>query len=420
MKAIPKIPRIQFNTDPVRINNFKAGLKTGANISGRVVQAFSQNQYLVSMRGLHLIAQSDIPLKKGDKFKARIQAKEPKLVLKILNSAEHSDRFSEEWGAKGVEKKLVAEMISAKLPMEKELFERLNGIVRQFSRNRNLRANFGELARAAVKLEKLGLPASLENVRSALTALKGEFGLAGLMAKLQGLLADNQNDIPQELARFIKNLPVKFDPQIVARNLPAIVLLLGLAHESEIKKLLTGKGIPRKVNLKWLLLALEKSVPEASELARRGLSELESMQLRNLPESHSGARDEYQLQIPVCYQGNWEQVDLRFKAHGGKTQQLDKNNASIRLSLDTRFLGKVSALADIKGGFLTLNFYCEKEEVINFVHRNLENLEGGLENLGYTVRGISAMGMSEIEKLEDIEQPSVDAGAGDASLNFVV
>ncbi|NQS98267.1 MAG: flagellar hook-length control protein FliK [candidate division Zixibacteria bacterium] len=420
MNGIPKIPRIQFDVDPVRINNFKAGLKAGATLSGRIVQAYGQNQYLVSMRGLHLIAQSDIPLKKGDKFKAKIQSKEPKLVLKILNSLEHSDRFAEEWGAKGDEKKLVSEMITAKLPMEKGVFERINGIVRQFSRNRNLQASIDELVRAAVRLEKLELPATLENVRSALAALKGDFDLAGLMAKLQGLMMDNRSSMPEELARFIRSLPMKFDPQMAVRNLPAIVLLLGLAHESELKALLMGRRIPRKVNLKWLLLALEKNVPEASELAKRGLSELESMQLRNIPESHSGAKDEYQLQIPVYYQGNWERVDLHFQSHGRGTQQLDKNNASIRVSLDTRFLGKVSALADIRGGFLTLNFYCEKKEVIDFVQNSLGNLQGGLEDLGYTVRGISAMGMSELEELDNAEQFSVDIVDGDSSLNLVV
>ena len=417
MNLISKIPKIQFLSDPERIDHFKQGIKAGATIYGRVLEVFTKDQYLVSLRGINLLAQSDIPMKKGDNFKTKILAKEPQLLLKILNTAEHAEGYAEKWGVKGADKQVLQEMLAAKIPMDKDTFTRINQIVKKFSGNKQLNATLGELVRAAAKLESMGLPANLDNMKNALSALKGEFNLAQLMEALNKLLTEHHEKLPNELIRFLRSMPLKFDPQSVASNLPNIVLLLGLLHESALKNLLTGKKGTPKLNLKWALMILDKLTGESSDTLKKALAGIESMQFVNLPDNISAPKEEYQLQIPLYYQGNWEQMNLHFHSKGGGKNGLDKDNCSIRISLDTRFLGQISALVDITNGFVTANIYCHNDEVIIFLQPQLNELEGGLDGIGYSIRSIS---LQKITDIDDSSETGPSLDRGDSTVNLMV
>ncbi len=209
------------------------------------------------------------------------------------------------------------------------------------------------------------------------------------MANFKFFLAKNETAIDEQLMRFIRNLPMHFDPQMLVRNLPAAVALLGLLHEANLKSLLSGK-LPNKINLKWLLMTLQKILPEVEKLKTAGLDEIEALQLRNLPQVRSFEGDTTYLQLPVYYQGEWERMDLFFRNHSGKQERLDKNNASIRINLDTRYLGKMSALTDIQNGALTLNLVFQKETVTEFIRSNLDQLHQSLADIGYNVRSVTA------------------------------
>ena len=88
-------------------------------------------------------------------------------------------------------------------------------------------------------------------------------------------------------------------------------------------------------------------------------------------------------------------MDVFFRNHSGSQHKLDKDNSSIRVNLDTRFLGKVSALADIQNGALTVNMYCENEEIPEFIRPHLDELKENLAGIGYNVRGISVLNLLE-------------------------
>lgn len=402
MNTISHIPKIQYVSDPQGLENFRQGLKPGTEISGRVLQSFDNNQYLVSMRGMNLIAQSDIPLKNGERFKAKIQSSEPRIVLKISDQSSEAQKLAGQWNVKGDDKHIVSEMMSARMEMNKDVFERIRGVVQKFKGHPQLQGSPQDLAHAAVKLEQLNLPPTLENMKGALLAGKGNFDLAAVLGNLNFFNGEDAPEISADLKRFIQNLPMRFDPQMLSRNLPAAVTLLGILHEAGLKDLLLGK-IPKKVNLKWLMLALEKGFPELTQQKSGGVSDIEAMQLRNLPQSRSAEGDSTYLQLPVYYQGEWERMDVFFRDHSGGGKKMDKNNASIRISLDTRYLGKMSSFTDIQNGALTINLSFEKEEIVDFIRPFTSELKEALDNIGYNVRGLT-VSIFKPDSIEEVEQ----------------
>jgi|GEM_PF-2069748 len=415
MNTITRIPQIQFAIETEKLESFRQSVKIGADIHGRVIQSFGNDQYLVSMRGMNLIAESNLPLKNGDNFRAKVQAVEPRLLLKITDDAAESQKLAEQWNVKGDDRKIVSEMMAARLPMTKESFERIKAVVQQYRHHPQLKASYEELARAAIKLEQMNLPPSLDNLKGALLAVKSNFDMALVMANLKFFLGNDKSELPPELLRFMQNLPARFDPQMLARNLPAAIHLLGLLHEAGLKDLLEGK-IPKKLNLKWLMLALEKGGNELPNEQSSGLNDLEALQFRNLPESRAAETDSAYLQLPIYYQGEWERMDVFFRDHGGNQKQLDKNNASIRISFDSRNLGKISALTDIQNGALTIDLNFENPIIADFIRPFMNELQEAIAALGYDVRSVTA---STHPIVENQTAPVISAFKKSEGFNFI-
>ena len=161
-------------------------------------------------------------------------------------------------------------------------------------------------------------------------------------------------------------------------------------------------------------MLLQANFPELDDIISVSLEELESLQFANLPENRSTSGDTYYLQLPVYYGDDWENLDLFFHSEGGGQQRLDKENASIRISLDSRYLGRLSALVEIRSGFLNIHLYCEREETVEFIQPHLAELENALTELNFNLRGIS---VSPMIAEEDIGQYSF---AGDESFNMIL
>lgn len=414
---IPRMPNIKTVHSQIEVERFKAGLKVGASISGRITHVFGQDQYLVSLRGVNLVAQSDIPMKRGDRFKARIESTEPRLKLKIYDSSGEAERTAAQWGVKDDEKKVLAEMAAARMPMNRKTFNRINALVMKFSGNSNLKAGYGEIARAIIKLEREDLQPTFENLSRQLKAMRGDFDITELMIKLQGLLKNLGGELPEDIVRFLKNLPLNFTPEMVTKNLPAILVLMGLMHEANLKALLKGGKTPRGLNLKMALLNLLSGKSEAANILLPALDNLEAMQLRNLPENRAAQGDTYYLQLPIYHGGNWERLDLYFQQEKGGGARLDKNNVSIRINLDTRQLGKLSVLTDIRNGALAINFYCEREDIAEFIHHYLGEFEADLTEQGFKVRAIAVWTLDKEPELDEFQLPNLE---GDDSLNIIV
>ena len=400
----------------------QSGLKVGATVAGRVTQNFGHNQFMVSLRGVNVMAQSDLPIVKGDRFKARIEAVKPKLLLKIISSA-HNEGIAEQWGLNEDEQKLLNEMSASKLPLNRKNFDRINDVVKKFAGHHKLKADYGEIARAAVKLERQGLELNLENISRQLKAVKGDFNLADLMVKINTMLGEAGENLPQELAQFIKDLPQNFTPEALQKNLPAIVILLGLVHESDLKNLLLKGKFVKHLNLKFPLFKMLTENPGSADHISKMMSDIEAMQLRNLPENRITNGDTYYIQVPVFLNDEWEKVDLFFHSENQSGSRVDKDNVSIRVNLDTKYLGKVSVLTEIKNGAVNIKFYLENEDITNFIQPHLEELNKTLDALDYDIQSISAMTMAAKENFDEnmlFPASVIKHSEGTESVNMIV
>ncbi|MBL7190157.1 flagellar hook-length control protein FliK [bacterium] len=371
------------------MSRFKAGLKLGSNITGRVAQAIGTNQYVVSLRGMHLVAQSDSPLKKGQLFKARVQAVEPKLELKILKDGV-TESLSREWGINEGDRHILDEMSAAKMPLDKENFDRVRDIVQRFKRNPNFKASREEITRAAVRLHQLGLPATEENFAVQLSIVKGDTLLARLLEKLMMMNLSEDSGVPAEVMKFLKSLPQQFSAENMVKNLPVLANLLGLMHESSLKSLLNNLKPGKEMNLKWALMLMQKAGLDSETVNKLG-QHLEAMQFQNLPENRPGAGDNFILQIPVLFKGQWEEAWVKFN-FGGNQKHLDKDNASIRIKLDSRNLGELSAAVDISGGAMIIGLDFQSEETADFVRKFSHELIEAVEGLGYNIKSLTVTG----------------------------
>ena len=377
-------------------NHFKAGFKIGSQITGRVANVLSNNHYVVSLRGLQLVAQSDLPLKKGQLFRAKVRATEPKLELKIIRDGV-SESLLKDWAVGENDRHILEEMSAAKLSMEKEIFNRVRDVVRRFRRHPGFRASSEEIARAAVRLEQLGLPATEDNMAVQLAIVKGDTKITQLLQHLMSMFSRFENELPVEIRQFLQNLPEAFTPQNIARNLPAIVNLLGMMHESALKKLLGKMKLTKSVNLKWAMLFLKEAGIEAESINKLARN-LEALQIQNLPDSRPSAGDNFQLQIPVFFQGRWEEANINFN-FGGNKKHLDRDNASIRITLDSHNLGNMAATIDINGGAMIINLAFQSDEIADFVREHISELAQSLEALDYKIRSLTVTGAGEEEIL---------------------
>ncbi len=410
---LSRIARIQFAFEQGKLDRFKTGLKMGSTMNGKVLQAFGNDQYMVSLRGVNLIAQSDIPMKRGDRFKAEIREVQPRLILKILHAEDQGGRLAEKWGVKGEGRTLISEMVSARMPLSRDLYDRIHAAVRKFSRGGTHKATYEEICRAAVKLEKMNLPLTQANIARQIAAIRAEFNLAEIMVKLGEILSGEGGSLSQKSSDALNRIIAGFTPA-AARNLPAVIMLMGLLHESNLKAFLGGGKPSKEVNLKMLLLMLQGTLSDGDELQRQGLEDLEAMQFRNLPENRSASGDTYYIQVPVCYDGNWENVDLFYHGEGGSKERIDKDNAAIRVNLDSKYLGKLSALAEIQNGALTVHFYFERKDIVDYIQPHLGQLQEALSDTGYDVRAISVSQWAEVDEMVGF------TGGGEESLNMLV
>ena len=404
------------------VNRLQSGMKVGNTVAGRVAQNLGNNQFLVSLRGVNVMAQSDLPMIKGDRFKARIEAVKPKLLLKIISSENHAG-IAEQWGLSEEETKLLDEMSASKLPLNKKNFDRINSVIKKFAKHPQLKADYGDLAKAAVKLERQGLEHTVENMSRQLTAAKGDFNLAELMGKLSAIFGDIQKKMPPELSRFVKSLPQNFTPEALHRNLPAIVMLMGLIHESDLKELLLKGKFAKQLNLKCPLLQMLAQSAETSEDISKLLVDLEAAQVRNLPENRFANGDAYYIQLPVYMNGDWEKMDMFFHSDNQTGDRIDKNNASIRINLDTKYLGKVSALTEIKNGVVNVKLYMENDDIVKFVQPHLEDLNDRLDALDYDIQSISVMTVPPNDNFDEhlpFPDSIIHHEPGMESLNLVV
>ncbi|MDZ7260511.1 MAG: flagellar hook-length control protein FliK [candidate division KSB1 bacterium] len=85
--------KLKLSVSEKDIDDLKAKLHPGEKIQARVLQVFPDNRLLLRFRGVNLIAESEIPFEVGEEIWAKLQALNPKIVLKLFPSTARGGIF---------------------------------------------------------------------------------------------------------------------------------------------------------------------------------------------------------------------------------------------------------------------------------------------------------------------------------------
>ena len=115
---------------------------------------------------------------------------------------------------------------------------------------------------------------------------------------------------------------------------------------------------------------------------------LEANQMLNsAPATRSDSLDYYVFHLPIKTEDGWESGELRLYKRDGE-QELDPENANIRLRLDMRHLGPVDVGMNFQGDSVSCHFHCEQLEAVRRLEDTAPELAQAIDGLGRRVGAI--------------------------------
>lgn len=88
-------------------------------------------------------------------------------------------------------------------------------------------------------------------------------------------------------------------------------------------------------------------------------------------------------QLPVNLSGYNTTAELYVMKRQQSKKRIDPHNTVMFVSLDTKNLGRVETLLDVKGNNVSINLRTEKKQINEFVKENIKYLYSGLADCGY-------------------------------------
>jgi len=378
MAVVPVTPNI-----PVRINSILevsrahlplSNLVPGETLTVSVMEKFSTNQYLLSLKDASITARSDIPLNPGEKLQVKVQSVQPQIILAVVDTQKQSTDAK-------VNERLLQWRVNP------DSLTQLLGKVAEFS--------------AHLKSGDLPLVMSQRNID----------GLIKLFNNIVFSAQTKTNPL------FVKDF----------------VTQIGLLLESDLGKIATHSAKDGRVpvpaeNLKASLLILSAAITEAQKniakydapvLAKlMNLSSFTSEALKTI-EARQAVNVVYQqnesglyLQIPLMLGEALRQTDVFITPDDKNAKGSKKfSSCNVVIFLDLDNLGEIYIDASVREGRIRCIIQCEREEVKLLVAAAAGQLKEALGGIGYGVDQVDCLRVTGLgnKKAEYIEQQLLDS-----------
>ncbi len=209
--------------------------------------------------------------------------------------------------------------------------------------------NLGQISQ---NLSSLGLSAEQQN------------GLIEQIRQIAGQLYPNNNFSLKAANDFIADLFLKISPNLAenSQQLQQHIQELDLRLQV-FKEALLQTDLPQKEDL--------------LNLTNKLLQQLEPQ--RYLPDRLVA------MQIPIFDQNQQKTAALYVYKRAGKDRQIDPEDTSILLALQTAHLGRLEALVDIKGRQLAIKMEISATEAIGFLRQQTDSLYRLISEAGYSL-----------------------------------
>lgn len=410
---------------------FLQSLREGQTVQARVVDQGADGQWVLRIRNQDLLAESHLPLARGQVVSARVETLGPPVVLSILDGeAAEGAALGRALRDLGLDddpagRAALGRMIARQLPLDGPAVQNLRDALVRMGLDLSDEEKTGRTVDAMLLLASRSVPITPAALAAALTApplpaLGGMLGdlldlirtlsrglrppaeadLRALEGALAGLLADAEGLSSEDLRRLLSDV--------------------GLGLEGKLKALMErpegGLGRLSQTDLKASLLRLQAALKDPArggdaddaallETLRGRVGEtlhhLEHLQVLNLPAQNDPTPHLF-LQVPLLFGQERTSADLRvFYARKEGQRHIDPENVRLFLSLDLAHLGRVEVDLRVVNRIVDCRIDVDGEAQRGLFGEAQGDLKTGLEGCGYTVRKIAC----------EVRTPAPDASA---------
>jgi len=210
------------------------------------------------------------------------------------------------------------------------------------------------------------------------------------------------DSVTKQLERFSKNVQYIFEKSNVAESThPRLMQLLNDFEEISLRDFEKFEKTADR------LMEELKSEPSMTAINKEVLSAQVSTIKSSLSYLNDMSQNLVFVQMPVKLNEQMHNMDLYIKKNP-KKREIDPNNCSIFLSLDTDHCKTVKTLLELNRDKANITFKLDSEEMVAYFNEHLGELEAILKDKGYLNLGLNAIEYQKGEQsvLDDTEEHS--------------
>jgi hypothetical protein len=393
-------------------------LREGQTLQARVVDRAPDGRWVLRIRGQDLLAESRLPLARGQVVSARVEALGPPLVLSLLDGeAAGEEALSRALRDLGLDddpagRAVLGRLIARQLPLSGPAVQDIRDALVRMGLDLSDAEKADRAIDAMLLLASRSVPITPASLEAALMAsLPSTLGgmLGNLLDLIRGLSPGLRSPAEAELRALEEALSALLTSAegLDAGDLRRLFDDLGLGLEGKLRALTERppdpQGLQRlsQTDLKAILLRLRAALSDPDRTgdvalietlrgrADEALHRLEHLQLLNLPAQRDPA-PHLLLQIPLLFGQERTSADLRvFYAEKEGRRQIDPENTRLLLGLDLTHLGRVEVDLRVTNRTVDCRIDVEGEAQRDLFSEAQGDLRAGLEGCGYAVRRIA-------------------------------
>lgn len=417
---------LSFASEKDRATFFRS-LREGQTVQARVVDQGPDGRWVLRIRGQDLLAESRLPLTRGQVVSARVEALGPPVVLSLIDGeAAGEEALSRALRDLGLDddpagRAVLGRMIARQLPLNGPAVQGIRDALLRMGLDLSDAEKVDRAVDAMFLLTSRSVPITPASLEAALTAFSPST-LGGMIGNLLDLIRSLSPGLRPPAETELRALEETLSALLVsaegldAGDLRRLIDDLGLGLEGKLRALtehppepLNPQGLSQ-TDLKAALLRLRAALSDPARIGAddaadrrsdaalietlRGrvdeaLHRLEHLQLLNLPAQRDPA-PHLLLQIPLLFGQERTSADLRvFYAEKEGRRQIDPENARLLLGLDLAHLGRVEVDLRVTNRTADCRIGVEGEAQRDLFSEAQEDLRAGLEGCGYAVRRIA-------------------------------
>ena len=397
------------------LEDFRATLKVGDLVSGRVLRQVAENRFLVTFDGLNLVVETNIELSPQDNVQGRILSLDDQVTVRLTShgagATNRSQSIAELLGnlnfpVDAQVKAFAKALVAYNMPLNAESLESLLNYASAVDIESSLPPNLITAAWLLKLPPQSHLISALQLIFEQRRDLVG--GLQHLKNSLDLLLENLPKGIdPLLINQILEFLTLDPDDANFADQISEFASRLGLGYEAKLLALLDSResiqGFLKSTgrNLKVLLLqlnlqvkdflsanglrnAVHRNLSQTVEAIERVFASIDSHELAMNRDVLNGGQ--FYLQIPLYY-GD-EYLTAEVLGRSDSSDKIDLENLQLQMVIETENLGTLKVNLQVLHRDMICAILTENLSYNSFIEREKGNLLSRMKALNYNLEDV--------------------------------